>query len=151
MLQVPSISALALHKLIGETGLDMSAWKSSKHFTSWLGLSPNHKITGGKVFQNKTNKVQSQAAATFRMCAATLRQSDTYLGAFYRKKKAQIGSAKALTATARKIAVIYYTMMRDKKPYEELGAKYFDENFRDRAITRLKKQAEKLGYSVVAV
>ena len=126
----------------------MSRWKDHRHFASWLGLSPNHKITGGKIFQNKTNKVQSQAAAVFRMSALTLSHSDTYLGAFYRKKKAQRGAPKALTAVARKIAVIYYTMIRDKKPYTELGSKYFDEIHKEKAVSQLKKRAKRLGFSL---
>ncbi len=148
LVHVPGLNPLSIQKLIGETGLDMSCWKTLKHFTSWLGLSPNREISGGKLLSNKTKKVQSRAAAIFRMSASTLRTSNTYLGCFLRKKRAQIGKAKALTATARKIAVIYYIMMRDKIPYQELGAEYFDQKYKQRAISRLKRQAKRFGFSL---
>ncbi len=144
-------SYLSVEKLIGETGFDMSKWKNSKNFTSWLGLSPNHRITGGTVFQNSTNKVQSNAASIFRQCATTLRNSHSYLGAFFRKKMAQIGYQKAITATGRKIAVIYYTMIRYKKSYSELGENFYEELNRKKMEDNFKKLAKKLGYEIKQV
>ena len=148
LLQIPGLSALSIRKLIGEIGLDMNRWKNSKYFTSWLGLSPNRKISGGKVLSEKTNKVQSRAACIFRMSASTLWKSNTYLGGFLRRKKSQIGSAKALTATARKIAVIVYTMVKEKVSYQELGAEYYEQKYKDRSVKRLLRQAKRLGFSL---
>ncbi len=149
--EIPGLNILSVEKLIGETGFDMSKWKNSKNFTSWLGLSPNHRITGGTVFQNSTNKVQSNAASIFRQCATTLRNSHSYLGAFFRKKMAQIGYQKAITATSRKIAVIYYTMIRYKKSYSELGENFYEELNRKKMEDNFKKLAKKLGYEIKQV
>lgn len=148
LLQIPGLGALSIRKLIGEIGLDMNRWRSSKYFTSWLGLSPNRKVSGGKVLSEKTNQVQSRAACIFRMSASTLWKSNTYLGGFLRRKKSQIGSAKALTATARKMAVILYTMVKEKISYQELGAEYYDQKYKERSVKRLMRQARKLGFSL---
>src|ERR1700726_682665 len=90
-------------KLIAECGDDLSAWPSAKHFTSWLGLAPSNKISGGKVLSSRTRR-GSRAAALLRLAAVTVGRTDTALGAFYRRLSARIGKAKAVTATARKIA-----------------------------------------------
>ena len=148
LIQIPGLSALTLRKLIGEVGLDMSRWKNFKNFTSWLGLSPNRKVSGGKVLSERTNQVQSKAAGIFRMAASTLRTSDTFLGGFLRRKKSHIGSAKAITATARKIAVIFYTMVKEKISYQELGAEYYEQKYKERSVKRLMRQAKRLGFSL---
>src|SRR5271170_7937556 len=95
--------SLAL-KLIGECGNDLSAWPNAKHFTSWLCLAPANKISGGKVLSTRTRRSGSRAAALLRLAAVTVGRTQTALGAFYRRLSARIGKAKAVTATARKIA-----------------------------------------------
>ena len=104
----PSV-ALAL---IAECGTDMSRWPTEKHFASWLTLSPGCKISGGKVLFSRTRKSNSRVAARLRLVATTVGRTETALGAFYRRLAARIGKAKALTATARKIAVLFYRAMR---------------------------------------
>lgn len=81
-------------KVLAEIGTDMSRWKSSKHFASWLGLSPGTKISGGKVLSSATKPVANKAAAALRMAAFTLFNS-----------KSALGAPKAITATAHKLAV----------------------------------------------
>ena len=92
-------------KLIAECGDDLSAWPSAKHFTSWLCLAPSNKISGGKVLSSRTRCSGSRSAALLRLAAVTIGRTDTALGAFYRRLSARIGKIKAITATARKIAV----------------------------------------------
>ncbi len=99
--------SLAL-KLVAECGPDLRAWKSAKHFTSWLCLAPGNKISGGKLLSSRTRRSSSRAAALHRLVAVTIGRSDTALGAFYRRLSARIGKQKAVTATARKIAVLFY-------------------------------------------
>jgi transposase len=99
--------SLAL-KLIGECGTDLRAWPSAKHFTSWLCLAPGNKISGGKVLSSRTRRSSSRAAALLRLAATTVGRSDTALGAFYRRLSLRAGKSKAVTATARKIAVLFY-------------------------------------------
>jgi len=103
----PSLSL----KLVAECGTDLRAWPSAKHFTSWLCLAPGNKISGGKVLSSRTRRSSSRAAALLRLAAVTIGRSDTALGAFYRHLAARAGKSKAVTATARKIAVLFYNTL----------------------------------------
>ena len=104
-------------KVIGEIGTDMTKWPTAKHFASWLGLSPNNRITGGRVISSKTKPSANRAAAALRMAAHALHRSDSALGAFLRRKKAHLGAPKAITATAHKLARLIYTMLRYGQDY----------------------------------
>ncbi|MFT0171471.1 transposase [Paraburkholderia mimosarum] len=90
----------------------MSRWPTVKHFTSWLCLAPVNKISGGKILSSKARRSSSTAAAALRLAATTVSRTDTALGGFYRRLSARIGKAKAVTATARKIAVLFYNTLR---------------------------------------
>jgi transposase len=136
-------------ELYTEVGADMCPWPTDQHFTSWLGLSPNARSSGGKMKSSQTRKVTSRAAQIFRMAAKSASRSKTYLGAFYRRMKARLGAPKAMTATARKIAVIFYHMVKERTPYRDLGEDYYVAQNRERALKRLQRQAKQLGYTVV--
>ena len=96
-------------KLVAECGTGLTAWPSAKHFTSWLCLAPSNKISGGKVLSSKTRRSNNRAAALLRLAAVAVGRTETALGAFYRRLSGRVGKAKAVTATARKIAVLFYT------------------------------------------
>jgi transposase len=113
-------------KLIAECGDDLSAWPSSKHFTSWLCLAPSNKISGGKVLSSRTRRCGSRASALLRLAAVTVGRTDTALGAFYRRLSARIGKAKAVTATARQIAVLFYNAVRHGMEYVDPGASFYE-------------------------
>lgn len=138
-------SSLAL-KLVGECGTDLSAWPSAKHFSSWLCLSPGNKISGGKVLSTRTRRSGSRAAAMLRLAATTVGRTDTALGAFYRRLSARVGKAKAVTATARKIAVLFYNTLRYGMAYADPGASYYEERYKRRVLTNLERRAKSLGY-----
>ena len=137
-------------KLVAECGSDMSKWPSSKHFTSWLCLCPGNKISGGKVLSSKTRRSSSKAAAALRMSAIVLGKTDTALGAFYRRLSSRVGKAKAVTATARKIAVLFYNTLRYGMEYVDPGAQYYEERYRQRVLNNLTRRAESLGYTLQA-
>ena len=137
--------SLAL-KLVGECGTDLSAWPSAKHFTSWLSLAPSNKISGGKVLSSRTRRSGNRAAALLRLAAVTVGRTDTALGAFYRRLSARVGKAKAVTATARKIAVLFYNTLRHGMDYTDPGASYYEERYRQRVLTNLQRRAKSLGY-----
>jgi len=137
-------------KLVAECGSDMSKWPSSKHFTSWLCLCPGNKISGGKVLSAKTRRSSSKAAAALRMSAVVLGKTDTALGAFYRRLSSRVGKAKAVTATARKIAVLFYNTLRYGMEYVDPGAQYYEERYRQRVLNNLTRRAESLGYTLQA-
>jgi transposase len=137
--------SLAL-KLVGECGTDLSAWPTAKHFTSWLCLAPSNKISGGKVLSTRTRRSGSRAAALLRLAAVTVGRTQTALGAFYRRLSARVGKAKAVTATARKLAALFYNTLRHGMAYTDPGASYYEERYRARVLRNLGRRAKSLGY-----
>lgn len=142
--------SLAL-KLVAECGTDLRAWKTAKHFTSWLCLAPGNKISGGKLLSSQTRRSSSRAAALLRLAATTIGRSDTALGGFYRRLSARIGKQKAVTATARKIAVLFYNAVRHGMTYQDQGAAAYDERHRQRVLANLQRRAKTLGYALAPV
>lgn len=145
---VDGIDALSALKIISEIGLDMNRWPTNKHFGSWLGLSPGSKITGGKVISSKTKKCANRAAHTLRLAAYSLQRSKSAIGAFLRRKKAQKGPAKAITATAYKIARIIYSMLKNGTEYNDVGQDYYEKRYKDRLIANMKRRAKQFGYEL---
>ncbi len=148
--RIPGLGAAAIQTLISETGADMTRWPTEKHFASWLGLAPDPKISGGQVIGQTRRHVQSRAARILRVGAMTLRRSPSWLGAFYRRIKARAGGAMAITATAHKLAVIYYTMLRTGQEYRALSATDYEQRFQERMLRNLKRRAQQCGFELVA-
>ena len=142
---VDSYTAL---KVVSEIGLDMSRWPTVKHFASWLGLSPNTRVSGGRVMSSRT-KPNANRAEALRLAAQALHRSNSALGAFLRRKKAQLGAPKAITATAHKLARIIYSMLRYGQKYVDVGADYYEKQYRRRAFSNAKRRAAQLGYRLV--
>ncbi|MFC6461757.1 transposase [Paracoccus aerius] len=139
--------SLAL-KLVAECGADLLAWKSAKHFTSWLCLARGNKISGGKLLSSRTRRSSSRAAALLRVAATTIGRSDTALGAFYPRLSFRIGKQKAVTATARKIAVLFYNAVRFGMTYRDPGAVAYEERHRSRVLANLQRRAKTLGFAL---
>ena len=135
-------------KLISECGTDLSRWPSAKHFTSWLGLSPGSKISGGKVLSSHSRKTSNRLTAHLRLSAVTVGRTDTALGAFYRRLAARIGKAKAVTATARKLTVLLYHALRYGQPYQDAGADYYEQRYQERVVKQLRRRAAAFGYAL---
>lgn len=146
---VDGFNASNLLGLISETGIDMSKWKTEKYFTSWLRLSPNNKISGGRIISHHTQKTNNRANKLFRLAAQSLANSKSSLGAFYRRLRYRIGPAKAIVATARKLAIIYYRMIQFKMAYQDIGAELYDIKYRANQIKYLEKKAQALGLKLV--
>jgi transposase len=136
--------------LYTEVGADLRAWETEKQFSSWLGFSPSPCASGGKMKSSQTRKVANRASWAFRMAAKAAARSKTYLGAFYRRMKARLGAPKAMTATAHKLAIIFYRMVKAKTPYQDLGEDYYLKQNRERAVRRLKQDAKRFGFELVA-
>ena len=142
--------SLAL-KLVGECGTDLRAWPSAKHFTSWLCLAPGNKISGGKLLSSRTRRSSSRAAALLRLAAVTIGRSDTALGAFYRRLSSRVGKQKAVTATARKIAVLFYNTLRYGMTNIDPGAAAYEKRHRFRVLANLHRRAKSLGFTLAPV
>jgi len=147
--ELPGIGPYGALKLISEVGLDMHRWPTEKHFVSWLTLAPQNKISGGKLLSSRTQPSANRAAKMFRIGAMTLGRSDHALGAFYRRLAIRLGKPKAITATARKLALLFYRMLRHKMSYVETSAVEYDERQRNRILRSLGKRARSLGFDLV--
>ena len=128
----------------------MSKWPTSKHFTSWLSLAPGNKISGGKVLSSRSRRSKNRAAHLFRIAAVSVGRTQTALGAFYRRLAARVGKSKAVTATARKLAVLFYNALRHGIEYRDVGADYYEEQYRQRVLRNLRRRAQTLGFELVA-
>jgi len=147
--QTVGISVLSSLILISEIGTDMSRWRNEKAFASWMGLSPNHEISGGKILSNRTRPVVNRAANVLRLIALAVGKTDTVLGHFYRRIRARAGAPKAITATARKLACLIYSLIKHKKPYVEPDLLKYLEKFQKQRVANLARQAQTLGFQLV--
>jgi transposase len=143
--QIHGINPYVVLKLVGECGTDMSRWPSAKHFTSWLALAPGNKVSGGKGLSSRTRRSANKAALVLRIAAVTVGKTQTALGGFYRRLAARIGKAKAVTATARKIAVLFYNTLRYGMAYVDPGVSYHEDRYRQRVINNLRRRAAGFG------
>jgi transposase len=143
--QIDAIGPQAALQLVAEIGTDMSRWPSEQHFTSWLTLAPNNKISGGRLLSSKTPPSANRAAVILRRCTMSITRTATALGAFYRRLAVRIGKAKAVTATARKLAVLVYRVLAGKLVYKDPGAAGYYQLNRRRELKWLRKRADLLG------
>ncbi len=137
--------------LIAVIGLAMHPWPTEKPFCSWLCVCPGNTKTGGRLISGRTRKNASRAARIVRLAAYALARAQTALGAFYRRLKARLGPAKALTATAHQLAQIVSNMLRYGKADVDRGAAYDEQPYRERVLKNLKPRAKQMGFELVPV
>jgi transposase len=147
--QINGIDVLTAQTVMAEAGDDLEDFDSEKHFTSWLGLCPTNETSGGKILKRRTRKVVNRAAVAFRNAASTLLRSDSYLGAQYRRLRTRLGAPKAITAMARKLACLYYRLIKHGQQYVDKGTAYYESRYREQQIRVLTKKAKKLGFQLV--
>jgi transposase len=103
------------------------------------------------VLSSRTLRCGNRAAALLRLAAVTVGRTNTALGAFYRRLSARIGKAKAVTATARKIAVLFYNAVRHGMDYIDPGASFYETRYRKRVIDNLHRRAKAFGFVLQSV
>ena len=135
--------------LLSEIGTDMHRWPSVKHFCSWLGLCPQHKISGGKGLSRRVRPGAHRVTVALRLAARSLHHSQSALGAFFRRMKARLGTPKAITATAHKLARLVYSLLQHGSAYVQQGLDAYEAQYRERKVTTMAKQAKALGYTLV--
>jgi transposase len=149
--QIDGISSMTFLTIISECGPNLKAcFPTEKHFGSWMGLCPNHEITGGRVRKRRTRKVDNRVALALRVAAAALHHSKSALGAFYRRLQARIGAPKAITATAYKLARLVWRMLTYGQDYVDIGQAAYEKQTQERALKSLVRRAQSLGYSIVS-
>nr|WP_241198403.1 transposase [Pseudomonas granadensis] len=149
--QIHGIGPYLALRLVAECGTDLSRWRTCHNFTYWLTLAPGCRISGGKVLSAHTRKTKNRVNAHLRLAAVTVGRTKTALGAFYRRLAARIGKAKAVTATARKIAILFYNAMRFGMNYQDPGADHYEQKYRERVVKGLQRRAAEFGFTLQPV
>jgi transposase len=146
--KIDGLDVLSVHTILTEVGLDPEAFGTEGHFSSWLGLSSENRITGGHIISSKTRKVVNPASKAFRMAANSLRNSPSALGAYFRRMRARKGEPKAITATAHKLARIFFHLWKTGDTYQDPGADHYEQKYKERVIKNMKIKAKKLGFEL---
>lgn len=147
---IDGIDEITVLEIISVTGIDMGKWPTSDHFVSWLNLNPRPKKSGGKILGHQKRFTNNTATQAFRLAAQTMWKNQGPLGHLYRRLAAQKGAKKAIKALARKLAVIFYHMVKNKTQYDKEKINASDETHHKRKIARLKKMAASYGLTLQA-
>jgi len=147
--QIHGLGPYSVLRLVAECGDDMTRWPTAKHFTSWLCLAPANKISGGRMLSSATRRSSNRAAALLRIAAVNVGRTQTALGAFYRRLASRIGKAQAVTATARKLAILFYKAQRFGMAYADPGVSAYEAKYRHRLVLHLQRRAKTLGFTLV--
>lgn len=149
--RIDGVNEATAQLIVAELGLDVcKKWPTEAQFTSWLGLCPNNEISGGKVLRRGTRKVINRVARALRMCAQSLLNSKSALGAYARRMRARCDSRIAITATAHKLARLIYRMLKYGEDYIDIGAEQYEAKFRVAMLKALERKARRLGCLLVA-
>ena len=149
--KIYGISQLSALQIISETGIDMTKWPTPKHFVSWLNLAPNNRISGGKRLKSKKDRKKSKAGQAFQLAAFSLMRSNNWLGSTYRRIASHHGAPVAIKAVARKIAIIFYQMLKNQIEFNPLSIETYNQLFKERKLKHLKNQASMLGFQLVPI
>lgn len=146
--QIQGLDASTVYTILSEVGLDPSTFPTVKNFTNWLALCPNNRITGGKVKSSKTRKAKNRAANAFRLAARSAGNSSSALGGYFRRMRSRHGAPEAITATAHKLARIFFHLWRTGEPYHDPGQDYYEQKYKERVLANIIKKAKNLGYEI---
>jgi transposase len=136
--------------ILAEIGTDMSKWSTEKHFTSWLGLCPQHRGSAGKIKNRRLRGGANRAARAFRLAAQGCHHAKNAMGAFYRRIRARVGGSTAVIATARKIACRVYRLLKYGEKYVRQEMHAYENAHRIKLTKGLARKAAELGYKLVA-
>lgn len=149
--QVPGFHGLTSYAVFAELGSDLSKFSTSANFSSWMGICPDNRISGGKILSVRTRKVKNRVALALRRAASSLAHSQSPLGDFFRRMRSRLGPAKAITATAHKLARILFHLMTTRQPYDESVLLRDADKQRKYAEAKLRSRAKALGFQLVPI
>lgn len=145
LLEVEGIGSATVMTFIAEVGSDIIKFPGKKNFTSWLRLSPNNKITGGKVFSSHTPKGKNILSNAFRLAANTIAQrKEGVLKKIFSRIAFKKGRAAAITALARRLAEIFWIMTVRKVPYKAQNELEYDEQTKKSIIKNIQHKMRKM-------
>jgi transposase len=146
---IDSIDVMTAMTILSEAGWDMSKWKTENHFVSWLRLCPDNRISGDKIIGKGRLPTNNRVTIALKIAASTLRRSQTYLGAQFRRLKTKLGAPVAIKAMAAKLARLVFRMLRYGMKFVDRGAEFYEAQHRKLQINHLKWKAAKLGFQVI--
>ena len=147
--QIDAIDVRTAATVISEAGWDMSKWPTEHHFVSWLRLCPDNRVSGDRVIGKGRLPINNRLTVALKIAASTLRQSNTYLGAQFRRLKTRLGPPIAIKAMAAKLARLVYRMLRYGMRFIDRGAEFYEAQHRWRQINSLKRKAAAFGFKIV--
>ncbi len=147
--QIDGIDVMTATTILSEAGWDMSKWETEHHFVSWLRLCPDNRISGDKIIGKGRLPTNNRITTALKMAASTLRTSNTYLGAQFRRLRGKLGAPIAIKAMAAKLARLVYCMLRYGMKYVDQGAAFYEAQHRKLQIKHLRSKAAKLGFQIV--
>src|SRR5580700_1351931 len=147
--QIDGIDVTTTMTILSEAGCEMTKWKTENHFVSWLRLCPDNRISGDKIIGKGRLPTKSRASVALRMAASTLRLSNTYLGAQFRRLRTKLGAPIAIKAMAAKLARLVYRVLRYGMPFVDKGAEFYEAQHRTQQIKYLKWRAAKMGLQII--
>lgn len=148
--RINGISEATAQLILAELGSQVvTTWPNEAQFVSWLGLCPNNEISGGKVLRRGTRKVANRVANALRMCAESLLQSKSALGAYARRIRSRRDTRIAITATAHKLARLVYRTLKYGEEYVDVGQQLYEEKYKANLLKSLNRTAHKLGYELI--
>lgn len=147
--QIDGLDVLTAQTIISEVGLDPSRFGTAKRFCSWLGTCPDNRVTGGKVKSTHTRPVANRAAKAFRLAARSAGKTQSPIGAFYRRIKARKGAPEAITATAHKIARIFFHLWQHPQAFDPTHLERHQQQYEQRRLNNLRRAAKERGFQLV--
>jgi transposase len=146
---IEGIEAPTALVVLGEIGTDVNKFPTEKHFTSWLGLCPNHQRSNQKLKTRRVRKGKNRVAIALRLAARSLRRSQSALGAYFRRMNSRLGLRGAITATAHKLARYIYAMLKHGQAYVSQSLEQYEAAMQERIERTLRRKARALGYDLV--
>jgi hypothetical protein len=146
---IDAIDASTALLILSEIGTDVRPWKTEKHFASWVNLSPNHRISGGKILARNTRKQKNRLRDGLRIAAQSLLHSQSALGAYCRRICARLGHPKGIIATAHKLACLIYRLLKFGGAYTDKGQQHYEQRYKERVLKNIARRAKEYGYQLV--
>jgi transposase len=146
---IDAIDASTALLILSEIGTDVRPWKTEKHFASWVNLSPNHRISGGKILARNTRKQKNRLRDGLRIAAQSLLHSQSALGAYCRRICARLGHPKGIIATAHKLACLIYRLLKFGGAYNDKGQQHYEQRYKERVLKNIARRAKEYGYQLV--
>jgi len=141
LMEIPAVGRNTLLTVLSEVGFDLSKFPSAKQFSSWLGLSPNSKVSGGKVISSHTLKRKNRLSEALQRAANVIgNMKNNPLTDFFNRISHKRGRMSAITATARKLSVIIWKMLTKKETFKPVENIVYKEKIRGQRIKNIKKQ-----------